>query len=113
MKYIATLLLVSMTVMFVTCGVLLWKRRQETNDYSRIIQAVFSWVSAFFTLTFILRTWQETTNADGAYFEPEHTFVPILMQMTFFFYPLEVIRPSISKCKVYAWLFVPLLMTRV
>ena len=88
MKYIATILLGFMTVALVTSGALLWRRRKETGDYSRIIWAVFSWISAFFTLTFIMRTWQETTTADGAFFEPEHTFVPILMQMTFFLYPL-------------------------
>ena len=110
MKYIATILLGFMTVALVTSGALLWRRRKETGDYSRIIWAVFSWISAFFTLTFIMRTWQETTTADGAFFEPEHTFVPILMQMTFFLYPLEVIRPTISRIKVYALLFIPLIL---
>ena len=110
MKYIATILLVFMTVTLVISGILLWKRRKESSDYSRIIWAVFSWISAFFTLTFIMRTWQETTTADGAFFEPEHTFVPILMQMTFFLYPLEVIRPTISRAKVYVLLFTPLIL---
>ena len=110
MKFIATILLGFMTVALATSGVLLWKRRKETGDYSRIIWAVFSWISAFFALTFIMRTWQETTTADGAFFEPEHTFVPILMQMTFFLYPLELIRPTISRTKVYALLFTPLIL---
>lgn len=110
MQYIATALLGLMTITLIICGILLWKRRHETNDYSRTIQAVLSWLSAYFTLTFIMRTWQETTTADGAYFDPEHTFVPILMQMTFFLYPLEVIRPTISRSKVYAVLFAPLLL---
>jgi AraC-like DNA-binding protein len=99
-----------MTVTLVTSGVLLWKRRKETGDHSRIIWAVLSWISAFFTLTFIMRTWQESTTADGAFFEQEHTFVPILIQMTFFLYPLEVIRPTISRAKVYALLFTPLIL---
>jgi AraC-like DNA-binding protein len=99
-----------MTLSLVVSGILLWKRRRETGDYSRIIWAVLSWFSAFFTLTFIMRTWMGTTTADGAFFEPEHTFVPILMQMTFFLYPLEVIRPTIGRAKVYALLFVPLLL---
>ncbi len=110
MKYIATALLVLMTITLIVCGILLWKRRKEPNDHSRTIQAVFSWISAIFTLTFIMRTWQETTTADGAFFEPEHTFVPILMQMTFFLYPLEVIRPTISRAKVYVLLFTPLIL---
>ena len=110
MKYVATVLFVFMTVALLVSGFLLWKRRNETGDYSRIIWAVFSWLSAFFTLTSIIRTWQETTTVDGAFFDPEHTFVPILIQMTFFFYPLEVIRPTIGRVRVCAWLFVPLLL---
>lgn len=110
MHYIATIFLSLMTVALVVCGVLLWRRRNEPNDYSRTIQAVFSWVSALFALTFILRTWTETTTADSALFDPEHIFAPILFQMAFFLYPLEVIRPSISRVKVYALLFVPLLL---
>ena len=110
MKLIATILLVLMTIVLITCGVLLWNRRKETGDYSRHIQALFSWVSALFTLISIFRTWAETTTADSAFFDPEHTFVPLLMQMTFFLYPLEVINPVISRTKVYALLFSPLLL---
>jgi AraC-like DNA-binding protein len=110
MKIIATVILAFMTVALVSSGALLWKRRKETSDWSRIIWAVFSWISAFFTLTFIMRTWLETTTADGAFFEPEHTFVPILFQMTFFLYPLEVIRPTIGRIKSYVLLFAPLLI---
>ena len=110
MKYIATILLAFMTVALIASGVLLWKRRKEVGDYSRIIWAIFSWVSAFFTLTFIMRTWLGTTTADGIFFEPEHTFVPILIQTTFFLYPLEVIRPTICRVKVYALLFTPLML---
>ena len=110
MKYIATLFLVLMTATLAVCGVLLWRRRNETGDYSRYIQAVLSWASSFFTMTFIFRTWAETTTADGAFFEPEHTFVPIIFQMTYFLYPLEVIRPTVGRTKVYAILFAPLLL---
>lgn len=110
MIYITTILLVLMTATFITCGVLLWRRRTETGDYSRTIQALFSWVSAFFTFTFIFRTWAGTAPADATLFEPEHTFVPLLCQMTFFFYPLEVIRPTMSRAKLYGLLFVPLLL---
>ena len=110
MKYIATLFLVLMTATLAVCGVLLWRRRKDTGDYSRYIQAVFSCVSALFALTFVFRTWSETTTADSAFFEPEHTFVPILIQMLFFFYPLEVIKPTVSRAKVYMSLFAPLFM---
>lgn len=110
MKYIATVLLVLMSITFVVCGILLWKRRKELDDHSRTIQAVFSWLSALFSTMFIFRTWAGTTTADGVFFEPEHTFIPIFIQMCFFFYPLEVIQPTISRSKVYALLFSPLLL---
>lgn len=110
MKYIATILLVLMTLAFIGCGVLLWKRRREPGDYSRIIWAVLSWLSAIFSFIFIVRTWLGTTVTDGGYFEPEHIFVPILIQMSFFLYPLEVIRPTISRYKVYSYLFIPLIL---
>ena len=97
MKYIATALLVLMTITFIVCGILLWKRRKEPNDHSRTIQALFCWVSALFTTMFIFRTWAGTTTADGAFLEPEHTFVPIFIQMCFFLYPLEVIQSTISR----------------
>lgn len=38
MQYIITVLLVLMTITFITCGILLWRRRAETGDYSRTIQ---------------------------------------------------------------------------
>ena len=95
-----------MTATFITCGVLLWRRRAETGDYSRTIQALFSWVSAFFTFTFIFRTWAGTVPADATLFEPEHTFVPLLCQMTFFFYPLKVIRSTMGRAKLYGFVAV-------
>ena len=110
MKYIATVLLVLMAISLIFSGVLLWRRRKETGDYSRMIWAIFCWVSSIFALTFIMRTWQETTTADGAFIEPEHTFVPILIQMTFFLYPLEVIRPTVNRSKIYVLLFMPLIL---
>ena len=110
MKYIITTIFLLMTVSHVVCGVLLWKRRSETGDYSRTIQAVLSWISAFFTFTFVFRTWGDTTVVDGAFFEPEPTFVPLLIQMSFFLYPLEVIRPTIGRVRAYALLFTPLFL---
>ena len=110
MKYIAIVLLMFMTAALIICGILLWRRRKETGDFSRIIQAILSWVSAFFTFIFIFRTWAGTTTPDEALFDPEHIFIPILCQMTFFFYPLEVIRPTMSRAKLYGLLFAPLLL---
>ena len=113
MQYISTVLLVLMTATFITCSILLWRRRTETGDYSRTIQALFSWVSAFFTFTFIFRTWAGTAPVDATLFEPEHIFIPLLCQMTFFLYPLEVIHPTIGRAKVYALLFVPLFLLAI
>ena len=109
-KSIATLLFVFMTIALLYSGIILWNRRKEVEDYSRIIWAVLSWVSAFFTLMTIIRIWQETTAVDGAFFAPEHTFVPIIIQMTFFLYPIELVRPTIGRAKVYLSLFTPLLL---
>ena len=106
---VQTIILSLMSVGLVISGILLWKHRRETGDYSRYIQAIFSWVSAIFTFTFIFRTWAESTVVSGALLEPEHTFVPLLIQMVFFFYPLEIIRPM-HPTKVYALLFTPLLV---
>ena len=109
MRYIATIILVLMTASLIFSGILLWRRRGETGDFSRYIQAVLSWISALFTATFLFRTLAGTSTADGAFFEPEHIFIPLLAQMTYFLYPLEVIKPAVSRTKVYTFLFVPLL----
>ena len=106
---VQTIILFLMSVGLVVSGILLWKRRLETGDYSRYIQAIFSWVSAIFAFTFIFRTWAESTVVSGTLLEPEHTFVPLLIQMVFFFYPLAMIRPM-NPMKVYALLFAPLLV---
>ena len=53
MLYVASILLVLMVVVLITCGVLLWKRREETGDHSRSIQAILSWISAFFAFMFM------------------------------------------------------------
>ena len=113
MVYIATILLSIMSIGLTACSVFLWKRRMETDDYSRHIQAIFSIVSAVFAFMFIFRTWNGSTTVESAFFEPEHTFVPILIQTLFFFYPLEVIRPTASRSLVYTLLFGPLLLLAI
>lgn len=113
MLYIATFLLSLMTLGLIICGILLWRCRKETHDYSRTIQAIFSWVSAFFAFTFVFRTWAGSLTVDGAFLEPEHTFVPIFIQMIFFLYPLEVMKPLVNPIKVYILLFTPLLAIAV
>ena len=113
MIYLAIVLLSLMSVGLTICGIVLWKRRKETNDYSRHIQAIFSIVSAVFAFLFIFRTWKGSTTVDCTFFEPEHTFIPILIQTIFFFYPLEVIKPTASRSMIYTLLFGPLLLLAI
>ena len=110
---LAIIILSLMSVGLTVCGILLWKRREETGDYSRHIQAIFSIVSAVFAFMFIFRTWNGSTTVEGAFLEPEHTFVPIFIQTLFFLYPLEVIRPTASRSMVYTLLFGPLLLLSI
>ena len=110
MKLISTILLLLMSTSLTACGILLWKRRNEVNDRSRTIQAVLSWASAFVALIFIYRTCAETLVVDGAFFEPEHIFMPIFLQLALFLYPLEVVKPAGNHTQVYAFLYVPLLL---
>lgn len=107
---IITILLSLQFVGLVISGILLWRRRLETGDYSRHIQAIFNFVTAFFTFIFIFRTWAESTIVDEEFLHPEHIFVPLLIQVVFFLYPLELIRPRADRAKVYAFLFMPLLV---
>lgn len=106
---ITTILLSLQFVGFMVSGILLWMRRLETGDYSRHIQAIFNFISAIFTFIFIFRTWAKSTIVDDVYLEPEHVFVPLLIQMAFFLYPLELIHPKANRTKVYTFLFMPLL----
>ena len=106
---VQSIILLLMSVGMVISGILLWKRRKETGDYSRHIQAIFSLISSIFCFIFIFRTWAGSTVVNGVFLEPEHIFVPILIQISFFFYPLEIIRPA-KPTKVYALLFSPLLV---
>ena len=110
MKIITTLLLILMSTGLTACGILFWKRRNEVNDRSRTIQALVSWMMSIVALTFIYRTWAETLVVDESYLEPEHIFMPIFLQLAFFLYPLEVVKPTGNHTQVYAFLYVPLLL---
>ena len=54
MKYIATVLLMLMAISLIFSGVLVWRRRKDTGDYSRTIWAIFSWISSIFALVLML-----------------------------------------------------------
>lgn len=109
MNYIVGVILFVMAPALAVCGFFLWKRRKETGDFSRHIQAVFSWVSAAFAAGFCFRTWMGATPINGPFLEPEHIFTPLFIQSLYFLYPLEVIRPAGRVARVYALLFAPLL----
>ena len=111
MKLLSTILLLMMSTSLTACGILLWKRRDEVSDHSRTIQAVLSGVSALVSLTFIYRTWAEKLVIDEPYLEPEHIFMPIFLQLAFFLYPLEVVKPTCNQA--YAFLYVPLLLLAI
>ena len=110
MGYISVVFQVIMFVTLVACGALLWKRREETGDNARIVQALFCWMSACVTLMFVFRTLNETTLVDMHYLAPEHIFVPMLFQMGYFIYPMELLKPKKNKALVYVFLFAPLLL---
>ena len=105
MIYLSAACLLAMFVVMTTCGVLLWRRRNETADYSRIIQAIFSWISALVSLMFVFRTFNHTTVVDEQFLAPEHTFLSLIFQMAFFIYPLALIKPKDSRLKTYVSLF--------
>lgn len=96
-----------MTIGLIYYGALLWIRRKETNDYSRIILTVFSWFTSIFTFAFIFRIIKKSTLVYEHYLDPEHTFAPLLIQITFFFYPLSIIRSIHNPIRTYALLFSP------
>lgn len=107
MKLIQTLISALMTCGLVAGGFMLWTRRKETNDYSRYVLAIFCWFTSLHSFIFTIRHWVGNTIINKTFLDPEHTFVPILMQMSYFFYPLAVIRSITKSGKTYVMLFAP------
>ena len=107
LKLILTIFSALITCVLVAGGLKLWFQRKETNDYSRHVLAIFCWFTAINSFTFIFRHWVENIITNKSFLDPEHTFVSIIMQMTFFFYPLAVIRSIIKPGRTYAMLFAP------
>ena len=111
MEYTLKLLLALISAL-ITCelvvgGFLLWRRRKETNDKSRYVLAIFCWFTSLHSFIFIIRHLTENTIINRPFLDPEHTFVPILMQLTFFFYPLALIQSRIKSGRTYFFLFAP------
>lgn len=107
MKLILTIIFALLSCVLVIGGFRLWMRRDERSDYSRYLLAVFSWLTSFTAFIFIFRTLTDNTVVHMQYLDPEHTFVSILMQLTFFFYPLMVMQSIEKPVRTYALLFAP------
>lgn len=108
--HVISILLIIMSAGMMACGILLWRRREETGDESRTIQAIFSWVSCLFSIIFISRTWNGASALYLSFLDPQQLFIPLLFQAAFFIYPLEILRPKWSFSKTFIFLFVPLLI---
>ena len=96
MRYFLAIVSALMTIELIAGGIMLWMRRKETNDYSRHILAIFCLFTSLNSFIFIIRHWAENTVINEPFLEPEPTFVSIIMQLTFFCYPLTGIR-SITR----------------
>lgn len=107
MKLILTIISALLSCVLLVGGFRLWMRRDERRDYSRYVLAVFSWFTSLPAFLFIFRSMTANIIVYKPYLDPEHTFVPILMQLTFFFYPLTVMQPIAKPVKTCALLFAP------
>ena len=107
LKLLLALISALITCELVVGGFLLWRRRKETNDKSRYVLAIFCWFTSLQSFIFIIRHLVENTIINRSFLDPEHTFVSILMQLTFFFYPLALIQSRIKSGRTYFFLFAP------
>lgn len=107
LKLLLALISALITCELVVGGFLLWRRRKETNDKSRYVLAIFCWFTSLQSFIFIIRHLIEKTIINRPLLDPEHAFVPILMQLTFFFYPLALIQSRIKSGRTYFFLFAP------
>ena len=108
MRLLLTIISVLITLVLIAGGIMLWIRRKETNDYSRHVLAIFCWFTALNSFFFIIRHWVGNIVVNKGFLEPESTFASIIMQMTYFLYPLVFIRSIIKPGKTLAILFAPL-----
>lgn len=107
MKLLEIGILIIMAVGFAAGGFLLWNRRNETNDYSRHMQAMLNWMSSFLSLVFLFRLWFGNPSTDNEILEAELIFFPSLIRLLFLVYPIEVIKHGMSRMKIYPLVFFP------
>lgn len=107
MRLLLTIISALTTFVLIAGGIMLWMRRKETNDYSRHVLAIFCWFTSLNSFIFIIRHWVGNTIINELFLDPEHTFVSLIMQMTFFCYPLARIKYIIRPGRTCLMLFVP------
>ena len=108
MRLILSVISALITFELVVGGIMLWMRRKETNDYSRYVLAIFCWFTSLNSFFFIIRHWVGNIAVNKGLLEPEPTFASIIMQMTYFFYPLVFIRSISKPGRTLTILFAPL-----
>ncbi len=79
--YLATILLVAMTLGLVNCAALLWKRHRETGDYSRIILSVVCGFAVLSALISLFRMWSMDSSGGFQYLDPGRIFYPVFFQL--------------------------------
>ena len=94
LKLILAVISALTTIVLVAGGIMLWMRRKETNDYSRYVLAIFCWFTSLNSFFFIIRHWVGNIVVNKGLLGPETVFASIIMQMTYFFYPLVFILPE-------------------
>ena len=107
MRTIEICILILMILVLGAGGFLLWNRRNETNDYSRHVQAMLNWMSSFLCLIFLVRILLGSQHAGKDILEPELIFFPSFLRTLFIIYPLEVIKHGIPRMKLYPIIFSP------
>ena len=108
MRLILSIISALITFELVAGGIMLWMRRKETNDYSRYVLAIFCWFTSLQSFLFIIRHWVGNIVVNKGLLAPEPTFASIIMQMTYFFYPLVFIRSISKPGRTLTILFAPL-----
>ena len=108
MRLILSVISALITFELVAGGIMLWMRRKETNDYSRHVLAIFCWFTSLQSFFFIIRHWVGNIVVNKGLLDPEPIFASIIMQMTYFFYPLVFIRSISKPGRTLTILFAPL-----
>ena len=107
MKTVETIILILMTFGLGAGGFLLWNKRTETGDYSRHVQAMLNWMSAFLSIVFLVRIWIVNPAPNNEILEADMIFFPSLLRLLFLIYPLEVIKHGVSRMIIYPLIYSP------